>query len=154
MNAMRLNNRQHGTVAVELAIVLPFLLFLMLAIAELGRAIVQYNELTKSTRDAARYLANSAIVGSTEVIDIAAELEKSTRWLLVYGKPVIGTKPILPGLQVSDVDIVVVDTVHVRVDVEYDYVPLLGSVSMPMFGNGPAFDIAIPLRASVAMRAL
>ena len=145
---------QRGTAAVELAIALPFLLFLLLAIGEVGRAIIQYNELTKATRDAARYLANHAAVGSTDVIDIDAELDRTTRELLVYGKPLAGTTPLLPGLDISDVTIVVVDDVHVRVDVDYDYAPTIGGVTMPMFGTGPTFDIAIPLRASVAMRAL
>ncbi|MDH3645826.1 MAG: pilus assembly protein [Gammaproteobacteria bacterium] len=157
MNRFIHKHKQGGTAAVELAIVLPFLLLMMLAIGELGRAILQYNELTKSTRDAARYLANHAIHGSLDLIDIDAKptLKAETQNLVVYGSTGAGTTPVLPGLSTADVSVIAhVDTQHVRVDVDYDYVPMLGGITMPMFGLGPTFNIAIPLRASVAMRAL
>jgi Flp pilus assembly protein TadG len=42
---------------VELALILPFLLVMTFLVTEFGRAIYQYNILTKSVRDASRYLA-------------------------------------------------------------------------------------------------
>lgn len=145
---------QRGTAAVELAIALPALLFMMLAIGELGRAILQYNELTKATRDAARYVANHAINGSTDIIDLSDSVVEETQRLLVYGSVVAAPVSMLPGLETSDVSVEAIDSVHVRVAVEYDYRPMLGGITMPMFGNGPTFGIAIPLRASAVMRAL
>ena len=57
--------RQRGTATVEFAIVLPLLLVLMFATAELGRLISQYNTLTQSVRDAVRYAAAAAAADST-----------------------------------------------------------------------------------------
>ena len=49
--------KQHGVALVEFALILPFLLLLSLTAVEFGRAIWQYNTLTKSVRDAARFLS-------------------------------------------------------------------------------------------------
>ena len=46
-----------GAVAVEFAILLIPLLTLVMGVAEFGRAIYQYEALTKATRNAARYLS-------------------------------------------------------------------------------------------------
>lgn len=154
MSRTAYKSEQQGIAAVELAIVLPVLLFMMLAIAELGRAIVQYNELTKSNRDAARYVANYAIAGTTDVITLNDDLINRTKRLLVYGQTTAASEAILPGLSLDDVDVDAIDSTYVRVAVEYNYQPMLGSVTMPMFGTGGTFNIAIPLRASVVMRAL
>jgi len=51
------NKIQRGVALVEFALILPFLLLLSLITVEFGRAIWQYNTLTKSVRDAARYLS-------------------------------------------------------------------------------------------------
>ena len=147
--------RQAGTAAVETALVLPFLLFLMLAIAEIGQAVLHYNELTKSARDAARHLARHAIAGSTEVIVIDPDLESDTVNIAVFGNTNGAGSPVVQGLTTADVDIVVVDDVHVRVDVDFQYIPLLGLASLPTFGvSDRPIEIAVPLRASAAMRAL
>ena len=53
--------RQKGVAALELAIAVPVLLLLLLASAELGRAFYQYNTLTKSVRDGARYLSENSL---------------------------------------------------------------------------------------------
>jgi len=50
-------NRMRGSAAVEFAIVLIPLVLLVAGVAEYGRAIYQYEALTKSTRAAARYLS-------------------------------------------------------------------------------------------------
>jgi len=49
--------RQRGIAAVELAIVLPLLLAIVFGVTELGRAMYQYDALTKAARAAARYLS-------------------------------------------------------------------------------------------------
>lgn len=46
-----------GTVMVELAIILPLLLFLLFGITELGRALYQQNMLTQAVGSGGRYLA-------------------------------------------------------------------------------------------------
>ena len=52
-----MNKRQKGVAIVEFALILPFLLLLTFITTEFGRAIWQYNTLTKSVRDSARYLS-------------------------------------------------------------------------------------------------
>lgn len=49
--------RTRGVATVEFALVLIPLLLLVVGVAEFGRAIYQYEALTKSTRNAARYLS-------------------------------------------------------------------------------------------------
>ena len=46
-----------GTAIVETAIVLPLIVLLLFGIVELGRALQHHHALTKSVRDAARYIA-------------------------------------------------------------------------------------------------
>jgi Flp pilus assembly protein TadG len=145
--------RQRGIVAVEMAITLPFLLFLMLAISELGRVLFQSNMLTKATRDAARYLANEAIVGGTDVIQIDAALVTATKNLLIYGKTAGGGNPILPQLAPGNITVTNPDSVHVSVTVNYTYRPMIGD-TLPAFGLGPDIPLTIPLAATVIMRAL
>ncbi len=153
----QLSSRRHqaGTAAVEAVVVLPFLLFMMLAIAELGQAVLFYNELTKSTRDAARHLAEYAIVGSTDVIVIDPTLEKETVNIAVYGNTAGTGYPIVKGLDITDVNVNAIDDVHVQVDVEFQYIPLLGLDNLPTFGlRAEPITVAVPLRASAVMRAL
>jgi Flp pilus assembly protein TadG len=145
--------RQRGIVAVEMAITLPFLLLLMLSIAELGRVLFQSNMLTKATRDAARYLAAEAIVGGTDVIQIDAALESETKNLLMYGSTTAANTPILPHLSAGDITVSSPDTVHVSVVVNYTYRSMLGA-ALPSFGLGDELPLDIPLAAAVIMRAL
>jgi len=96
-----MKNRQMGVAIVEFALVLPFLLLLTFITTEFGRAIWQYNTLTKSVRDSARYL-------SIQTPGDLVAIEKA-RNLTVYGKPVLtanlnGTeKPLAIGLSTSNV---------------------------------------------------
>jgi Flp pilus assembly protein TadG len=137
-----------------MAITLPFLLLLMLSIAELGRILFQSNMLTQASRDAARYLAGEAIAGSTGVIQIDAALATETRNLLVYGNTAGAGAAMLPHLEAGDVTVSSPDAVHVTVTVSYPYRSLLGAV-LPDFGLGDG-DILLdfPLRATTTMRAL
>jgi Flp pilus assembly protein TadG len=69
-------NEKGGTLA-ELAILIPFLVVMLAAVAELGRLFQTYTTLSKSTRAAARYLSNVAYTG--------AEIEKAKN-VAVCGK--------------------------------------------------------------------
>ncbi|MGQ0598691.1 TadE/TadG family type IV pilus assembly protein [Aquabacterium sp.] len=70
--------RQAGAVAIELALVSILLATMMFGALDLGRAMYAYNEIVQSTRSAARYLATSTTIGSTEIT--------RARNLVVYGK--------------------------------------------------------------------
>ena len=49
---------QAGLAAIEFALILPTLLILAFGVFDFGRVLFQYDTLTKSTRDATRYLAS------------------------------------------------------------------------------------------------
>jgi Flp pilus assembly protein TadG len=85
---MKTRHFQQGAALVELALVLPFLLAMSMLVAEFGRAIYQYNILTKSVRDAARYL--SVQTPGTHVAE--------AKNLVVYGTTAAGTTPLARGL--------------------------------------------------------
>lgn len=104
-----------GTVMVELAIILPLLLFLLFGITELGRALYQQNMLTQAVELGGRYMAR---VEGAVSDDCSRVGETNGRWadavavaknLIICG--VDGTTgcadPILPNIVINDDDIAV-----------------------------------------------
>jgi hypothetical protein len=85
---------QRGGALVEFALVLPLLLLLTFLTAEFGRALYQYDTLTKSVRDAARYLTFRD--GSPDNIVHA-------RNLVVFGNTTGSGNPLVPGLTLANV---------------------------------------------------
>lgn len=146
--------RQSGVAALEFAIALPVLLLLLLATAEVGRLLSQYDTLTKAVRDATRYLASNALGGSTGVVVITPQVQTQTQNLVVTGN-VNGTGgALLPGLVVGNVTVTTVDSAHVSVTASYNYQPLFGAV-MPTFGTGSgSVSFSFPLIATCVMRGL
>ena len=55
-HARKLRDDRRGIAAVEFAIILPFLMIMLFGIIEIGRALQHYHAVTKSMRDATRYL--------------------------------------------------------------------------------------------------
>lgn len=92
---MRKHRPQHGVALIELALTIPFMIMLSMVIIEFGRALYEYNTVTKSVRDAVRYL--SAKTPSTLCPD--------AQNLVVYGtiNPGSSTQPLAPGLKTSAV---------------------------------------------------
>lgn len=88
-----MHKRQQGVAIVEFALILPFLLMLTFITTEFGRAIWQYNTLTKSARDTARYLSLQ-----TPGTNIA-----QARNLLVYGNLAGTGSPLVTGLTLANV---------------------------------------------------
>lgn len=138
---------------VEFAICAPVLLFLMLATAELGRVLYQYNTLMKSVRDGARYAIVNAAAGTTRVVNITTEVRDQTRNLVVTGNTAGTGTPLLPGLTVDNVAVTDAGNGFVSVAATYDYQPMLGA-ALPTFGFGPPIDMTLSLPATVVMRAL
>ena len=88
-----MKTRQNGAALVEFALILPLLLLLTFITTEFGRAMYQYNTLTKSVRDAARYL--SIQTPGTHMTEASN--------LIVYGN-VAGTgAPLALGLALTNV---------------------------------------------------
>lgn len=153
--------RQRGTMTIEFIIVAPILLLLLMAISEFGHALYQYNGLTKSVRDGARYLAaNAATVGSTGTIVIDGDDTTETENLVVYGNTAGTGSPKLPGLAASQVTVTCLGggtacpgVEHIVVAVQYPYQSILGA-ALPMFGFGPDLSLGLTLNTSVTMRVL
>jgi Flp pilus assembly protein TadG len=79
---------QSGAALLELALILPMLLVMALAVTELGRALWHYKVLAQSTREAARYL-------STQTPGTGVE---QARNLVLHGKLAGGGAYQLSGL--------------------------------------------------------
>ena len=152
------HRQQAGVAVVEFTILLPFLLLLVFATAELGRALYQYSHLTRMVRDAGRYLSTTAIVDTTEILPNpfndanCGNCISNTKDLLVYGK-VGGSIPLLYGLDTSDITITGDSaTDRVIITVDYDWMPLLGE-QISGFGLGNDSDLSFNFHVSYAMRA-
>lgn len=157
---MNARNRNRGMAAVELALLAPIFLVLLMAVAEFGHALYQYNTLTKSVRDAAQYLARYGMTAGV-VAPTPAEVT-AARCLVVYGKPACPDPPdealkLLPGMDpAGDVTFAYEPSAaptHVKVTATYDYVPLVGMV-LPSFGSGVVLSVPATLTASIRMRGL
>ncbi len=143
-----------GVATVEFAIAIPLLLFLMLAVTELGRAFVQYTVLANSARNATRYLAGKAIFGGTGTVLITGPLRTETQNLVVYGNADGTGLPKLPALSTTQVTVTDEGTGDVSLTVLYPYQPLFAG-GIPTFGlsSTPA-DVTFNMRLVVTMRAL
>ncbi len=142
---------QRGLAMTELAIVLPILLLLILASAEFGRAFWQYNTLTKSVQDAARYAAGRGLFGSTAVVIVTDDLRGEVANLVVYGNTAGTGTPVLPGLTTSGVAIESPGEGDILVRTDYSYTPIFGF--LPTF-QGSSLATLYDFEAVVRMRAL
>lgn len=142
---MRTKNRQAGVALLEFALILPFLLLLSITAIELGRAIWQYNALTKSVRDAARYL--SLQTPGTKITQ--------ARNLAVYGNLSGTGTPLAPGLSTSHVpnptwqtagSAPVINTVRVTIS-GYTFTPMLANAFGMPFGTLTYSDVSATMRS-------
>ena len=94
----RTRKHTRGAALVEFAIVLVPLIVLVMGVAEFGHAIWQYEALTKSTRNAARYL--STYLPTDPAYPAAAA---AAQCLVVYGSTTCpsGGAPLVSGLTTS-----------------------------------------------------
>ncbi len=153
--AEKLKARQRGTALVEMALVTPILLVLLLVTADLTRAFIDHNTVTKAVRNGARYLAANAFQGTTGVVNIDATLSNETRNLVVYGSINGGVSPVVPGLTVANITIVqIAGTNDIEVSATYALGGLFGPVLYINLYTGNTISAARTLRAAVTMRAL
>lgn len=140
-----MNKRQKGVALVEFALILPFLLLLSMITTEFGRAMYQYNTLTKSVRDAARYL--SLQTPGTKIPE--------ARNLLVYGNLAGTGTPLALGLTTSHVPDPtwqtagtnpVINTVTVRIQ-GYTFNSLFPSVFGIPFGSVTFSNVTATMRS-------
>ena len=139
--------KHSGVALVEFGLILPLLLLLTFITTEYSRALFQYNILTKSVRDAARYLSVYN-PGDATKFPIAKNL-------VVYGNPAGTGTPLVIGLTTSLVPnpvwqtagtAPVINTVTIRVT-GYVFRPLFASAFGVSFGNLAYADISATMRA-------
>ncbi len=140
-----MNRKQKGVALVEFALILPFLLMLSIITFEFGRAVWQYNTLTKSVRDAARYLS----------IQTPGTKIAQARNLMVYGNLAGSGAPLALGLTPSHVPdptwqtagaAPVINTVTVRIS-GYTFNPMFSTVFGLPIGNVTYSDITATMRS-------
>ncbi|MBL1378442.1 TadE/TadG family type IV pilus assembly protein [Zobellella iuensis] len=151
----RLLSRQKGLAAVEATIVMPLLLLMLLAIAEFGRALYQYNTLTQAVRAGARAVSFSENPGNFE---LTAAMQARARNLILYGQEVPGEAPVLPGLSAADISFSTVaipegsTDLYVEIHTSYSWQPIFGLGFNTFFGGVISLDF--PLETKITMRVL
>jgi Flp pilus assembly protein TadG len=144
---------QHGAVLVEMVLVMPILIFMILATAEVSRAFVDHNTLTKAARNGVRHVASNALQGTTGVALISAALRAEAQNLVVFGNLAGTGIPVLPGLTTADVLVSDIGTNNVEVTVAHNISGLLGPV-LRTFNGGADIAMVFTIEATVSMRAL
>jgi Flp pilus assembly protein TadG len=139
-------NETGGTLA-ELAILIPFLIVMVAAVAELGRYFQAYSTLSKTTRAAARYMSRIAYEG--------ADTDEVVKNVAVCGKPdCTGVNPVAPLLTTANVAVSVEQPVGgnpitVTVSIQnYNFQPLFNLGAL--LGNN-TFSLALPIKPSTTM---
>lgn len=137
---------ERGLAAVEFVIAMPALFLVMLAVAEIGRALVYYDTLSYSIRNSARFVSENVIPGDTGVIsdELIASVKGDALKLAVYGSVDAGDKPLLPEGQAMTVTVSRLNDHDVQVVAVYPYEPMLGSAVLP----------SLSMRVAVTMRAI
>ena len=143
---------QKGIAVIESVIVLPIVIFIILIVGELGNAILQYNTLTQSARDGARYIAGAA-EANTGVIQLTQAKIEAAQNLVLSGDTGAGT-PVLPDLSIDNISVALVpNSKNILVSVAYDYQPIFFPnipTIMGISGTGGAFT----MNAEIVMRIL
>lgn len=97
---MRKYHLQQGAALIELALSIPFMIMLSMIVIEFGRALYEYNTVTKSVRDSVRHLSTKIPNTVDQTPDILCAVAKN---LVVYGTKTAGTQPLAPGLKTNAV---------------------------------------------------
>ena len=103
------NQFQLGLAAIEFVLVLPLLLILAFSIIDFGRLLYQYDALTKSTRDAAKYVARAVKPAANALaVEIAAydAIVVEAQLLALCGKTTAcGSSTLVNGLSASNISV-------------------------------------------------
>jgi Flp pilus assembly protein TadG len=135
-----------GVALTEFALILPLLLILTFITTEFGRALYQYNTITKSVRDAARYL--SVQTAGTKITE--------AKNLVVFGNTAGTGAGLTAGLTISNVPNPTwqpagtnptINTVTIRVT-NYTFRSLFTSAFGVTFGNITYGPISATMRSA------
>ena len=144
MNTLK---NQRGLAAVEFAIVVPVMLFLMLATAEFGRAFYHYNTLTKAVQTGARY-ASRPLLKTSELTNLDAAFVQRIQNFVVYGNEDGGDTAVLDGFTATSANVAISSsTANKTITIQAEY-----SYSFSVLSDFPLFGFSLPtltLKASV-----
>lgn len=143
---------QRGLVLVEMVLITPLMLLLMLATAEVSRAFVDHNTLTKAARNGVRHVASNAFQGTTGIVFISTQLRDEAKNLVVYGNTLGTGSPVLPGLAPANVTVTNLGGNNIQISIAYTISGMLGPAVPNFFGS--SINLLHNLQASVTMRAL
>ncbi len=103
------NQFQLGLAAIEFVLVLPVLLILAFGIIDFGRLLFQYDALTKSTRDATKYVARAvkpaANALAVEIAAYDAIVVEAQRLALCGRTTACGSSTLVNGLSASNISV-------------------------------------------------
>lgn len=141
----RKSRGEQGLAMVEFAIALPLLLLLLLAVAEFGRMLYQYNILLQASRDVGRYVSGQAWSRTLGKIDLTDDLKAKAQTVAFFSVPSsLATDSVVAVTQVG--------SEHVQVSITRTFVPLIGNGIPSLVGDGIALNF--PLVATTVMRVL
>lgn len=128
--------RDEGNELLEFALVAPLLLVLLAGAAEFGRAFYTYHILTKSVRNAARYLSASQMSPTGALANVYPnDFIDRAKNLAVFGNTDGGGSAVLPDLGTSHISIPTTATqrtasgqYYVTVTANYTYTPMFDFV--------------------------
>lgn len=143
MNASASHKKKKGFVAIEVALLSPLVLMFFMIIIEFGFFFFYRYQLQEASYRGARYAASHYVSNPSEV-------QNNTQLVAVYGIPDSRGKPLLPGLQKSNVNVSEPDASdgYITVQVKYDYPIIFPILSLLKL------DIGKQLHAQTIMRVL
>jgi len=144
---IRTDKKQQGIAALEFAIVVPVMLFLMLATAEFGRVFYHYNTLTKAVQTGARY-ASKPLLTTNELTNLDAGFKQRIQNFVVFGNENGSGTAVLEGFTATDANVTISSNAAnktITIEAQYDY-------SFSVLGDFPLFGFTLPaltLKSSV-----
>ncbi len=123
---------------IELALVVPFFLFILFSIFEFGRAMVEYTSLSNAAREGAR----AGIIASKSVSDVTAAARNAT--ITVGTLPAVTITAYRGGTALAD-PMTRTNGDYIQVQVTHTFTPIF------FVANGYIPDLIRGLGASIAM---
>lgn len=105
--ALRRRSTQRGSALVEFAISFSFLFSLLYGTFQFGYAFFIYNELQSAVRNGARYASYRTYDASSSTP--TSSYTTAVANVVVYGDPAGGTRPLVPNLTTSNIQVSVLN---------------------------------------------
>ena len=144
---IKTGKKQRGLAAIEFAIVVPIMLFLMLATAEFGRVFYHNNSLTKAVQTGARY-ASKRLLNNSDLTNLDAVFKQQIQDYVVYGNENGSGVAVLDGFVANNTNVKISTNVaNKTITIEAQYV-----YNFVVLSDLPFMDYILPtltLKSSV-----